>query len=237
MANDKQRHRTAVILSGAGRYADPWHPFAETSARLAEIIELEGFDVEIAENVDERMTGLSDVDLLVMNVGNPIDLDPALDEPTRVGLLAYLEAGGPLLSKHSSATGFPWIAEWENIEGGRWVDGQSMHPAYGRAHILVHADRSRVLAGMNDFDLDDERYTYLRVNPAVVPLLGHIHDGVEYLLAWTWHYGTAPVVYHALGHDAASYDSAEHCETVARSVRWLMGDVLRPFPSLRVRVG
>ena len=27
-----------LIISGAGDYADSWHPFAETSARLAELI-------------------------------------------------------------------------------------------------------------------------------------------------------------------------------------------------------
>lgn len=33
----------ALILSGAGRYADPWHPYAETSARLASLVAEAGF--------------------------------------------------------------------------------------------------------------------------------------------------------------------------------------------------
>ena len=39
----------AIILSGAGRYADPWHPYAETSARLAELAATAGYDVEVHE--------------------------------------------------------------------------------------------------------------------------------------------------------------------------------------------
>jgi uncharacterized protein len=27
-----------LIISGAGSYSDPWHPFADTSQRLADII-------------------------------------------------------------------------------------------------------------------------------------------------------------------------------------------------------
>ena len=50
--------RRAVILSGAGRFADQWHDFAATSARIAGILSDAGFETEIAENVDERMADL-----------------------------------------------------------------------------------------------------------------------------------------------------------------------------------
>jgi hypothetical protein len=45
-------HGTAVVLSGAGRFADQWHSFGETSARLAAIAASEGFAAQPARSYD-----------------------------------------------------------------------------------------------------------------------------------------------------------------------------------------
>ena len=98
-----------------------------------------------------------------------------------------------------------------------------MHPDYDRAHIHVETDAHPIVAGIGDFDTDDERYSWMRVDPAVRALAWQEHDGVDHPLLWTHAYGGARVVYDALGHDAASYDSPEARELVARSARWLLG--------------
>ena len=49
-----------LIISGAGDYADPWHPFAATSARLAEVITSYGHRVEVSGTVEETLRSLSD---------------------------------------------------------------------------------------------------------------------------------------------------------------------------------
>ncbi|WP_308465934.1 ThuA domain-containing protein [Rathayibacter soli] len=216
----------ATILSGAGRYADPWHPFSETSECISAILRDAGFAVEISERVDERMRALATAetrtpDLLVVNVGNPSDPDPA-DAATRAGLLAYLNAGGTVLAMHVSATSFPAIPEWESIVGGIWVRGTTMHPDAGLARIHVYPDRHAIVAPLNDFELIDERYSYLRVDPGVVPLATHEHGGLKHPLFWAWHYGSARVVYDALGHDAASFESATHRQLVRRAALWLV---------------
>ena len=62
----------AIILNGAGRYADPWHPYAETSARLASLVAEAGYDVEVRDDVDAALATLGgDVALLVVNAGDP----------------------------------------------------------------------------------------------------------------------------------------------------------------------
>jgi type 1 glutamine amidotransferase len=215
----------ALILSGAGRFADPWHPFADTSAALASILRGEGFDVEIDERIDERMPDLRGVDLLVVNIGDPDTLDPALDEPDRAGLLAYLSGGSPILVMHVSSTSLPGVPEWESIIGGIWVRGTTMHPDHGLAHVRIYPERHEIVAPLRDFTLLDERYSYLRTAPDLVPLATHEHDGIEHPLLWARTYGAARVVYDALGHDARSYDSAEHRAIIARAARWLVGDL------------
>ncbi|WP_348786576.1 ThuA domain-containing protein [Leifsonia sp. NPDC080035] len=219
----------ALILSGAGRYADPWHPFADTSERLADILRAEGLEVEISGDVDARMASLAapgdDPDLLVVNIGDPAragDVDPEAEARGREGLLAFLGRGGRLLASHVSLTSLRGIPEWETIAGAIWVRGTSFHPEYGRARILVHPDRHDIVAGLADFEVEDERYTDLRVAPDVEPLASHEHDGRGHPLIWTRHYGRARVVVDALGHDAASYDSETHRLILARAVRWLL---------------
>ena len=53
----------ALLLSGVGRYADPWHPFAATSAALAGLLGEAGFSVELAEDVDAALAGMAAPDL------------------------------------------------------------------------------------------------------------------------------------------------------------------------------
>ena len=212
----------AVIVSGAGRYADPWHPFAETSARLAELLGEAGIAAEVDDDVDARLADPGDVDLLVVNIGNPGDTAPA-DEAARRGLLGHLERGGGLLAVHAAATSLPGVPEWEAILGGIWVRGTTHHPPYGPAQIHLCDDQHPITAGLRDFELADERYTAMRVSGEVRVLADHEleDDRSRHPLLWTHRYGPARIVYDALGHDAASYDSAEHREIVRRAARWL----------------
>jgi type 1 glutamine amidotransferase len=234
------------VLSGTGRFADAWHPFAGTSARLAAILRDQGFDPEIA-GPDERLADLGDARLVVVNIGAPSAPDPERDAAGRRGLLGYLERGGPLLVMHVSSTSLPAVPEWKQVLGGIWVRGTTMHPDYGLARIHLYPDRHPVVATAADFELYDERYSYLDVAPGVVPLATHRHDGIEHPLLWAWSYppgdpgtgrpgsssrprtssgpGPARVVYDALGHDERSYDSTEHREIIARAARWLVGDL------------
>lgn len=43
---------------GGGAYADPWHPFAATSKRIAAILAALGHHVEISELVADRVADL-----------------------------------------------------------------------------------------------------------------------------------------------------------------------------------
>ena len=226
-----------LLLSGAGRYSDPWHPFPETSARVADTLRDAGLDVTVSDDVDGALARLvgEAPDLLVLNIGaadGPLapgvkdaPPDAARDAASRDGLLAHLSAGRPLLALHVSATSLGFVPEWESILGGIWVRGTTMHPDYDRAHIQVETDAHPIVAGIRDFDTDDERYSWMRVDPAVRALAWQEHDGMRHPLLWTHGYGGAQVVYDALGHNATSYDSPEPRELVARSARWLLGQL------------
>jgi type 1 glutamine amidotransferase len=230
--------RRAMLLSGVGRYADPWHPFAETSAALAGLLREAGYDVDIPADVDAALAGLAVADdgdlpdLLVVNVGLPRDELPSPGTPeAAAGLTRWLDSARPVLASHVSSTSFLDLPEWETGVGGRWVRGQSMHPEYGPAAIHVLPGSGPLAAGIPDFKLLDERYSWLRTVPGIIVHATHTHDGVEHPVMWSFERGTGRgtrgrepagrTFYDALGHDAASYESAEHRELLRRALAWL----------------
>lgn len=232
----------ALLLSGVGRYSDPWHPFTETSAALAGLLREAGFGVEMADDVDAALAGLvtpgvreaagdqrapgvagTDLpDLLVVNVGLPRDERPSPGTAeAAAGLVSWLAAGRPLLVSHVSSTSFLDSPEWAAAMGGRWIRGTSMHPEYGPSAIHIVPESGPLVGGIGDFELMDERYSYLQTSPGVTVHSTHTHDGREHPVMWSLNRKPGRTFYDALGHDAASYQSPEHREILLRAITWL----------------
>jgi uncharacterized protein len=214
-----------LIISGAGPYADQWHPFAETSARLAAVIGDLGHHVRVADDVEGELLAGPTPDLLVLNVGSSDSSRPA-ETCAAIGqvLLDHLAAGRGLLGVHASATSFTGVLQWPEIIGGVWVWGESMHPELGPARIELVGDHP-VVAGLPDhLEVVDERYTGLVLRPGITVLGQHEHEGRRHPMIWARESGPGRVVYDGLGHDTRSYDSPDHVRLLQRSVPWLLGE-------------
>nr|WP_162940237.1 ThuA domain-containing protein [Gryllotalpicola protaetiae] len=214
----------ATILSGGGQYSDPWHPFAETSAAIAEILGDAGFTVAVREDVEDAAADLGAVDLIVANAAAGPESDKR--GPARAGVLKFLENGGGVLAIHVGASGLVGIPEWEQITGMAWVEG-SGHPPVGPSRLLLDAAVHPIAAHLHDFELVDERYSNLRLAPDLAPFVFHDLDGVRHPLVWTRSYGLGRVVVDTLGHDARSFGSQEHRLLIDRSARWVTRQPLR----------
>jgi type 1 glutamine amidotransferase len=221
----------AVLLSGAGRYADPWHPYAETSARLAELVVAAGFTVDIADDVDHAIANLTDdVSLLVVNAGDPHGPNPAGEsvaaaEPpvlteANTALDAAIDRGLGILAVHSAAASLRDYPAFERALGARWVRDHSWHPPIGEAAVHI-AGNHAIAEGLADFTVFDERYTDFRLDGVIEPIAEHSHEGIRHPLVWAREFGRSRLVYDALGHDARSYDSTGHRGLLARSLEWL----------------
>ncbi len=215
----------AMVLAGTGRYGDPWHPFVRTSARLADVLRDAGFAVTVTEDMDDGLARLDDVELIVVNAG-----DPWHNGETRRGappasvaaLDAAVDRGIGVLAIHNAISSLRDYPRWRALLGGDWVTGVSGHPPLGPARIRVHP--SGPLAGMAlSFDVDDERYIDLVVDDDVGVLADHEHEGVVHPLVWTRVEGASRVAYDALGHDERSYDSSAHRDVVRRLALWATG--------------
>jgi hypothetical protein len=214
---------TALVVSGSGRFADPWHPFSETSAALKAALEDRRYAVTVSEDADAALAGLAagpPPSLLVLNIGwygADRFVEPAVD-----GLVTALRAGLPTLLVHSTLTAFPDWSLWGQISGGGWTYGTTYHPDYGPG--VARADPEHpVTAGLDQLAIHDERYTRMWLDDTSAVFLEHDEDGERHPLAWTREWSGSPIVADALGHDGAAYQAPGRQTLLGRELDWLQG--------------
>jgi type 1 glutamine amidotransferase len=212
-----------VLLSGAGDYADPWHPFDDLARVLVQVLQPVVGEPAVRTDVEAALAEQTGgTDLLVVNVGNAGAGTPG--EAARAGLHRHLAAGRALLVLHVSATAFPDWPDWEAILGGRWVEGTTFHPERGTVRVRIDQG-SPIVDGLRDFETEDEAYTALGVHDGVTVLAHHDLDGVAHPLGWVHRFGDAPVGYLALGHDVRAYDAEGTRDLVRRTAGRLIRSV------------
>lgn len=223
-----------LILSGGGRYSDPWHPFPTTSQIIASALAEAGHEVEVSDRVEQRLCELTpgSIDVLLTDIGNAAADNvevPTWDEPdperyatAMQNLVAYRDSGGGLVGVHVSATAWPDEPEWANFLGGRWVRGTTMHPPLGPASIEVIDRDHPVTTGVASFETEDEKYTYLHVHDGVRVLAQHTYEGKPQPLVWAHETPAGGrVVYTALGHDEGAYEAPEVLRIIGQGVDWV----------------
>ena len=205
-----------LVFSGGGDYVDPWHPFAATSARVAEILSAAGHDVSIVDTLAALEKGLADTEVLVVNAGGGIEphpLDPELSDI----LSSYR---GPLVALHVAATMLPEFDEWEQTLGGRWDRGQSMHPPRGPLTVRA-VSRHPIVDGLAESDTVDEAYSWLRVSPSSEVLVVHDLEGGSQPVCWIAESDGRRVAYDGLGHDLEAYEAPLAAALLERLVEWV----------------
>lgn len=216
----------ATIASGAGRYADPWHPFDETSACLAAILKDAGFTVTIDDDVDHAMSSLTDIDLLCVNAGDSWrSTEVHLPAPSSAidGFSAALDRGIGVLALHCAASSLRDYPEWAPAIGRMWVPGLSFHPP---------ADLTSISSGklpdgrtVDGFDIFDERYCRLQEIGRSHTVCTHPGDqGGTEPTAWVREVGRSRVAVDLLGHDRRSFEAAGHRELLRQLALWTVHD-------------
>ena len=211
----------ALIAVGTGRYADPWHLFADNAAALGVILRSDGFDVRIDDDLDGALAALDGVDLLVVCAGDPWAngvTGHGAPSASLSGLRAALDRGMGVLGMHSASASLRDYPDWAAAIGVVWLPEISMHPPRGVAHVeaLAHP----LVDGIDSFTLVDERYCFLQPVGESEVVAEHEHDGLRHPLVRVREHGAARAAYDALGHDPVSYESGEHRELVRRLARW-----------------
>lgn len=217
---------TAIILSGAGRYSDPWHPFPETSERIAQVASGLGIVASVVPTTPDGMADAleSTPGLLIVDAGGGNAVTGPDPDWARAAaaLETVLEAGVPLLGVHAAANAFTDVPAYREALGGRWVNGTSFHPPRGPA-TFSPASAHPITAQVDAVVVtDDERYSALEIDGDVHPLLAHTHDGVTHVAAWAREDSRGRTVYDGLGHYGPSYDAPARQDLLRREISWLL---------------
>ena len=227
-------HKNLIISGGI------FHPFDESSNALTGILHEVGVESNVTDDVDAGIHALAggSYDLLTINAlrwgmmtadkYEPYRAEWAYRMPqsSRDTLMKFVEAGGALLGLHTASICFDDWQQWGSVLGGQWQWGISHHPPLGPVSVRPTENRHVVSNGIQAFEMIDEIYHDLKLQPDVVPLLeGGTAAGVDVQpLVWAREFGNGRVVYDALGHNAASVNQPQHRQLLQQAARWLVAD-------------
>ena len=218
------------------------HPFEKTADELAGVLAEQGVTSFITEDVDEAVDALDGAALFTLNalrwrMLNHEKYLPHMDRwayelPSCHGqaLMDFADRGGGLLGLHTASICFDNWPEYRHLLGGGWAWERTFHPPLGCAEIRpapyhaegLEASTQSLTAGMAGFHLCDEIYHCLDIAAdSRIILEGRLPHGPWQPISWAREQGAGRVIYHGLGHDAASLRNAHHRAFLARCYRWL----------------
>jgi len=214
--------KKALIFYGGWEEHDP----ARVSARLAEMLEKNGFAVDRVEGTEALEDGEK---LLAYDLIVPCMTMGTLPRACEKNISYAVSRGVGLAGCHGGmCDAFRNSTEWQFITGGQWV----AHPGNDRVRYTVNIRRgsSPIIEGIEDFEISSEQY-YLHVDPAIevlattrFPLANGYHAAnkpVDMPVAWTKYWGLGRVYYCSLGHnDGVFAANPSACLLMERGMLW-----------------
>ena len=214
--------KKALILQGGWEGHDP----QLVAKRFAGILEKEGFQVDISENLDCLLDEekLETYDLFV-----PCWTGGDLPYEHVAKLSKVIGKGAGVAGCHGGmCDAFRVNTEWQFITGGQWVS----HPGGDGVEYMVNNRRgsSPIVEGLEDFPVCSEHY-YLHIDPAVevlattrFPLVHYYHISnkpIDMPVVWTKYWGNGRIFYCSLGHHDDVFDKSPNAqELMRRGMLW-----------------
>ena len=190
-----------LILSGGQR---EHHGYREQALYLASLLEDTGrFRVTISEDAAVlEAPSLARYDALILTADRR-DPEFKLSEAQQTALVEFVRSGKGYVSIHGADNAAPdWSPEFRDLLGGVFShkglpDGKVRK---GRYRVRIADTAHPVAKGLEDFDLDDELYYHLQMQPGVVPIATVAFEGTDWPVAWTRTFGKGRVFHTPLGH-------------------------------------
>jgi type 1 glutamine amidotransferase len=205
----------------------PGHHWRETAPVLAQALRkdsrLEVFTVEDPHFLDSDALASYDAVILFWQNWQ----QPGPGQKARENLRHFVAGGKGLVLVHFACGA--WHDEWPEfvkIAGRVWYGSNGrQHDPYGPFRVEIAQPENPIVAGLGDFDTQDELYTCL-IGDTPIEILAQAKskvDGKYYPMALTAHYGQGRTFLCTLGHDATSFSSEKVQELYRRGCAWSGG--------------
>jgi len=214
--------RKALIFQGGWDGHEP----QLVSKRFGKMLESEGFEVTISDNLD----CLADAnDLLKLDLLVPCWTMGQINHEYTKNVAKAVGEGVGIAGCHGGmCDSFRNDVEWQFITGANWVS----HPGGDGVNYTVNitAKSNPIVEGIEDFPVSSEHY-YLHVDPAIevlattrFPLVPYYHISnkpIDMPVAWTKSWGLGRVFYTSLGHHDDVFDKSPNAAVIMkRGMLW-----------------
>ncbi len=202
--------KSALIVQGGWEGHEP----EEVSRILGNVLEENGFEVEISDTLDSYrdLDKLKKLDLIV-----PCWTMGSIEQDQLKPLLEAVSCGTGIAGLHGGmCDSFHQETEYQYMTGGQFV----AHPG-GIVTYTVHiVDPEHPLTrGIKDFTVTSEQY-YMHVDPANFVLTTTNFGDVVMPVSWIKMWGKGRVFYSSLGHNAEDVRQVEVQELMKRGMLW-----------------
>jgi len=209
----------------------PGHLWRQTAPVLSEALtkddRLEVFRVDDPQFLDSP--SIQNYDVIILHFQNW--QRPGPDGNARENLRRFVAGGKGLVLVHFACGA--WHSEWpefENLAGRVWFGsepgpGKRQHDPYGPFRVEIVKPEHLIVAGMTDFDTQDELYTCLIGRHAIetVAQAKSKIDGQYYPMAFVSRCGKGRTFHCILGHDAKALSVPSVQELYRRGCAWAAG--------------
>lgn len=209
---------------------DPWHDYEAYGEEISRILEDEGYQSKIEQNLEnvKQEGGLEAYDVIVF-CGHYAERD----DKAEMELEHFVHSGKGLIVIHIASSSFEFSPRWRKLVGRVWEYGgpppfTSSHPEPpGPFEVNIIDHDHPITKGLNDFKIDhDERYQDLLVAPNAKThdLARATLEGRTEPMAWVLTPPEGGRVFHiTLGHDLSTYKNKGFQELLKRGVAWAAG--------------
>lgn len=214
--------KQALIVRGGWEGHEP----VEVSMIFADLLQAEGFEVEISDTLDSFR---DEEKLLGLNLIVPIWTMGEISNEQLQPVLKAVASGVGLAGCHGGmCDSFRNSVEWQFMTGSQWVAHPFNDGVEYEVNITASAS-SPIIEGIKDFKVKSEQY-YLHVDPSVNVLATtsfplsegpHSANGIITMpVVYTKRWGEGRVFYNSLGHHADVFDIPEAKELMRRGFIW-----------------
>jgi len=219
-AEGESKIRVLVVTGGHGFEKQPFFRVFEQNPQIS-------FETVQQPQAQARFAAgpAKDWDVLVL-----YDLWQPLTEQVKADFLALLKVGKGIVSLHHSLADYQDWEAYGHIIGGKYflaagkVDGRdfpaSTYKDDVHFKVEVAAKDHPVTRGVGDFEIVDENYGGLWVDPAATVLLRTAEPTNHPVLAWARQEQASRIVYLQLGHGPSAHDDPNFRRLVAQAIRW-----------------